>query len=60
MIPGDPKAVGLEQPLKKKKKAEGARKVSSFVPVPLGPDAGKTHMTAFRTGAGESYSPLPR
>lgn len=29
------------------------------MPVPLGPDAGKTHMTAFRTGAGESYSPLP-
>lgn len=33
-----------------------SKNISNFVPVPLRPDAGKTHMTALPPGAGESCS----
>lgn len=49
-VSGDPNSSWLDQHIKKSKK------ISNFVPVPLGLDAGKTHMTALPPGAGESCS----
>lgn len=54
--PWRPKSCMFRSKFKKKKKAKTA---SNFVPVPLGPDAGKTHMTALPAGAGDRYSCSP-